>query len=169
LRIRRLSNRRFFILGRPSAHLVGAVDRLARTTGSDQVPPGKIKRGYRHEKDKFAVSGLAALPGETVTAPRVAECAVLIEAKVAQVHEVAQDDDIWRGNLAAIEVRVTRVHAHPAIMMKGQLNRIDPDKWRPLIMSFQEFYGLSPEKLQRSELGQIPEELYKPRGWRPAA
>lgn len=88
---------------------------------------------------------------------------VQIEAKVAQ------DDDIWRGNLAAIEVRVTRVHAHPAIMMKGQLNRIDPDKWRPLIMSFQEFYGLSPEKLQRSELGQIPEELYKPRGWRPAA
>ena len=72
-------------------------------------------------------------------------------------------------NLAAIEVRVTRVHAHPAIMMKGQFNRIDPDKWRPLIMSFQEFYGLSPEKLQRSELGQIPEELYKPRDWRPAA
>ena len=33
--------------------LVGAVDRLARTTGSDPVPPGKIMRGYRHEKDKF--------------------------------------------------------------------------------------------------------------------
>ena len=73
------------------------------------------------------------------------------------------------GNLVAIEVRVTRVHAHPEIMMEGEPNRIDPDKWRPLIMSFQQFYGLAPKKLQRSELGQIPESQYRPPGWRPAA
>jgi hypothetical protein len=72
-------------------------------------------------------------------------------------------------NLVAIEVRVSRVHAHPEIMMDGQPNRIDPDRWRPLIMSFQQFYGLTAEKLQRSELGQIPESAYKPPGWRPAA
>ena len=35
--------------------LVGAVDRLARTTGSNPVPPGKLMRGYRHERDKFAL------------------------------------------------------------------------------------------------------------------
>jgi flavin reductase (DIM6/NTAB) family NADH-FMN oxidoreductase RutF len=157
------------VLNLPSADLVGAVDRLARTTGSDPVPPGKVRRGYRHVKDKFALGGLTALPGDTVAAPRAAECPVQIEAKVAHVHEMAQEDEVWRGNLAAIEVRVTRVHAHPAIMMDGEPNRIDPDKWRPLIMSFQQFYGLAPEKLQRSELGQIPEGLYKPPGWRPAA
>ena len=82
---------------------------------------------------------------------------------------MAQEDDVWRGNLAAIEVRITRVHAHAAIMMDGEPNRIDPDKWRPLIMSFQQFYGLTADKLQRSELGQIPETLYKPPGWQPAA
>ena len=82
---------------------------------------------------------------------------------------MAQDDKVWRGNIAAIEVRITRVHAHPAIMMEGEPNRIDPDKWRPLIMSFQQFYGLAPEKLQRSELGQIPERYYRPPGWQPAA
>ncbi|MFY9954158.1 flavin reductase family protein [Bradyrhizobium sp.] len=157
------------VLNLPSAHLVGAVDRLARTTGSNPVPAGKIRRGYRHEKDKFALSGLTALPGETVAAPRAAECPVQIEAKVAHVHEMAQEDEIWRGNLAAIEVRVTRVHAHPQVMMEGEPNRIDTDKWRRLIMSFQQFYGLTPEKLQRSELGQIPETAYKPPGWRPAA
>ena len=27
--------------------------------------------------------------------------------------------------------------------MDGWPNRIDPDKWRPLIMSFQKFYGLA--------------------------
>src|SRR5438445_6732736 len=74
------------VLNLPSADLVAAVDRLARTTGSDPVPPGKLYRGYRHEKDKFGVSGLTALPGETVGAPRAAECPVQLEAKVAHVH-----------------------------------------------------------------------------------
>jgi flavin reductase (DIM6/NTAB) family NADH-FMN oxidoreductase RutF len=157
------------VLNLPSADLVGAVNSLARTTGSNPVPAGKIQRGYRHEKNKFEISGLTALPGETVAAPRAAECPVQIEAKVAHVHEMAQEDKVWRGNLVAIEVRVTRVHAHPGILMDGQSNRIDPDKWRPLIMSFQQFYGLTPQKLQRSELGQIPESVYKPPGWRPAA
>ena len=133
---------------------------LARTTGSNPVPAGKIKRGYRHEKGKFEISGLTRLASETVAAPRAAECPVQIEAKVAHVHEMAQHDEVWRGNLVAIEVRVTRVHAHPAIMMDGQPNRIDPDKWRPLIMSFQQFYGLMPTRLQRSELAQIPETAY---------
>ena len=155
------------VLNLPSADLVSAVDRLARTTGTDPVPPGKLQRGYRHVKDKFAVSGLTALPGETVAAPRVAECPVQIEAKVAEVHGLAAEDEVWRGRIAAIEIRITRVHAHPAIMMEGEANRIDPDKWRPLIMSFQEFYGLTPNKLQRSELGQIPEKFYKPPSWRP--
>ena len=38
------------VLNLPSAALVGAVDRLARTTGSDPVPPGKAMRGYRHDQ-----------------------------------------------------------------------------------------------------------------------
>ena len=46
-------------------------------------------------------------------------------------------------------------------MMDGAANRIDPDKWMPLIMSFQQFYALAPGKLQRSELGQISEETYR--------
>lgn len=156
------------VLNLPSADLVAAVDRLARTTGSDPVPPGKLYRGYRHAKDKFGLSELTALAGETVSAPRAAECPVQMEAKVAHVHEMAQDDSVWRGNLVAIEVRITRVHAHPDIIMDGTSNRIDPDKWRPLILSFQEFYGLTPQRLQRSELGQIPEAIYRPPGWQPA-
>ena len=157
------------VLNLPSAALVGAVDRLARTTGSDPVPPGKMMRGYRHARDKFGLCGLTAMPGETVAAPRALECPVQIEAKVARVHEMAQDDAVWCGNLAAIEVRVTRIHAHSGIMMEGESNRVDPDKWRPLIMSFQQFSELTPQKLQRSELGQIPEKMYKPPGWKPAA
>lgn len=156
------------VLNLPSADLVGAVDRLARTTGSNPIPAGKQKRGYRYEKDKFGISELTPLTGGTVAAPRAVECPVQMEAKVAHIHEMAADDDVWRGNLVAIEVRITRVHADPQIMMKGHPNRIDPDKWHPLIMSFQEFYGLAQGKLQRSELGQIPEAYYRPPGWKPA-
>lgn len=52
------------------------------------------------------------------------------------------------------------MHVDRAILMDGHPNRIDPDKWRPLIMSFQEYYGLGP-KLHPSRLGEIPEELYR--------
>jgi len=156
------------VLNLPSAALVGAVDRLARTTGSDPVPAGKKMRGYRHEKHKFELSGLTAKPGDTVAAPRAIECPVQIEAKLAHSHGLAQDDATWRSRLSAIEVRVTRVHAHPDIIMDGAPDRIDPDKWRPLIMNFQQFYGLTEGKLQRSELGQIPEASYRPPGWQPA-
>lgn len=157
------------VLNLPSAAQVGAVDRLARTTGSDPVPPGKLRRGYRFEPDKFGISGLTPMRGETVSAPRALECPVQIEAKLVHVHHMAEDDAVWRGNLVALELRVARVHAHPELLMEGHFNRIDPDKWRPLIMSFQQFYGLAPGKLARSELAEIPEAFYRPPGWQPAA
>jgi flavin reductase (DIM6/NTAB) family NADH-FMN oxidoreductase RutF len=156
------------VLNLPSENLVRAVDAIARTTGYNPVPPGKAARGYRHVKDKFAESGLTALPSETAAAPRAAECPVQMEVKVAHVHGLAQEDNVWRGNLLAIEVRVTRIHAHPDVLMDGDTNRIDPDKWRPLIMSFQQFYRVAPNKLHRSELAQIPERSYRPPGWQPA-
>lgn len=57
-------------------------------------------------------------------------------------------------------VDAPRVHIEESIWLAGEPNRIDPDKWRPLIMSFQEFYGLG-SRLQSSTLGQIPEYLYR--------
>jgi hypothetical protein len=45
--------------------------------------------------------------------------------------------------------------------MEGEPNRVDPDKWRPLIMSFQTFYGLEPHQLRHSTLGEISEALYR--------
>jgi len=45
-------------------------------------------------------------------------------------------------------------------MMDGVQDRVDPNKWRPLIMSFQQFYGLGPQ-LQKSILAEIPEALYR--------
>ena len=64
-------------------------------------------------------------------------------------------------NAHATTVRITRVHADPSVLVDGKPNYIDPDKWRPLIMSFQRFYGLGAE-LADSRLARIPESAYRP-------
>ena len=62
--------------------------------------------------------------------------------------------------LIAIEVEIVRVHADSSILVPGETDPIDPDKCRPLIMSFQHFYGLTP-RLQPSRLATIPESAYR--------
>jgi flavin reductase (DIM6/NTAB) family NADH-FMN oxidoreductase RutF len=154
------------VLNLPSDDMAGAVNRLARTTGSDPVPAAKLMRGYRHEKDKFGTARLTPAAGDLVAAPRALECPVQLEARVEAVHELAANDAAWRGRTLAFEVKIVRVHADESILMPGEPNRIDPDRWRPLIMSFQEFYGLADGRLQHSTLGEIPEQSYQPPGAR---
>lgn len=155
------------VLNLPSADLVHAVDRLARTTGSDPVPPHKLAMGYRHERDKFAVAGLTAMPSLDVAPARVRECPVQLEARLAGVHPLADHIESDREKLLALEVTILRVHVHESVRMAGHANRIDPDRWRPLIMSFGQFYGLG-ERLRHSTLAEIPEDIYRPMSRREA-
>jgi flavin reductase (DIM6/NTAB) family NADH-FMN oxidoreductase RutF len=149
------------VMNLPSESMVAAVNRLAMTTGTDPVPPGKVARGYRYEKSKFEISGLTPVVSQTVAAPRVEECPVQLEAVVEHVKDLAENDEKLRGRTKVFEMRVQRVHVAQEILMEGHVDRIDPDKWRPLIMSFQRFYGLSPNQIHESTLGQIPEALYR--------
>jgi flavin reductase (DIM6/NTAB) family NADH-FMN oxidoreductase RutF len=158
---RNLQRTRQCVLNLPSQAQVSNVDRLALTTGVDPVPPAKAARGYRHVRDKFAASGFTAEPSHVVGAPRVRECPVQLEAVVEAVQGIADDDAGLRGRLLNIEVRVVRVHLDAAIVMDGHPDRVDPDRWRPLIMSFQKFYGLGHEQLQPSALASIPEAMYR--------
>ncbi|WP_328610503.1 flavin reductase family protein [Amycolatopsis sp. NBC_00345] len=148
------------VLNLPSDALAAAVDRLALTTGSDPVPPGKLKRGYFHVADKFGRAGLTPVPSETVAPPRVAECPVAMEAVLEAVHPFADEDEAQRGGVVGLEVRVQRVFVHEDIRVPGTADRIDPDRWRPLIMSFQQLYGLGPQ-VHESTLARISERLYR--------
>jgi flavin reductase (DIM6/NTAB) family NADH-FMN oxidoreductase RutF len=150
------------VLNLPSVDQVGAVDRLARTTGSDPVPPHKQAMGYRHERDKFGVAGLTSLESLEIRPPRVAECPVQLEARWVASHALAENDPLRRGLLTALEVQICKVHVHSSLAMEGYSDRIDPVKWRPLIMSFCEFFGLG-DKLHPSRLAEIPESAYRPR------
>jgi hypothetical protein len=58
-----------------------------------------------------------------------------------------------------MEFRILRVYLDHTIIMKGSNNRVNPDKWKPLIMSFQKFYGLG-DQVHSSKLSTIPEVLY---------
>lgn len=148
------------VLNLPSADNVAAVNRLARLTGTNPVPQKKRNRGYSHEKSKFEIAGLTPVKSETVRPPRALECPVQMEAVVAAKHDLMEDDDVTRGAIVTFEVRIQRVHVHPNILMDDHRNRVDPDKWRPLIMSFQRFYSLGSE-IHESTLARIPEELYR--------
>lgn len=150
------------VLNLPSAEQVDAVNRLAKTTGSDPVPPHKQAMGYRHEADKFGAAGLTPAASELVRPPRVAECPVNLEATLQAVHPLAVRDEERRGGLVALEVRIERVHVAEGVRMAGHRDRIDPDRWRPIIMSFQQLYGLS-GRLQASRLAEIDESSYRPR------
>lgn len=158
---RNLRRERQCVLNLPSQHEVAAVNRLALTTGTNPVPGPKAARGYQHVKDKFGAAGFTPDASHTVEPPRVRECPVQMEAVVEAIHGVADDDDALRGRILNIEVRVQRVHLHPSILMDGEHDRVDPDKWRPLIMSFQKFYGLAPSQLHASTLSSIPEKMYR--------
>jgi len=149
------------VLNLPSVNEVGGVNRLALTTGSNPVPPGKLARGYRHVRDKFSLARFTPVASETVAAPRVVECPVQLEGIVESTYALAAGDAALRGRVVTFEVRIQRVYLEQSILADGEPNRIDPDRWRPLIMSFQKFYGLAPGQLHPSALEQIPETMYR--------
>jgi flavin reductase (DIM6/NTAB) family NADH-FMN oxidoreductase RutF len=144
------------VLNLPSVHQVAAVDRLALTTGQEHVSDRKLAVGYRYEPDKFGRAGLTAVQSTTVSPFRVAECPVHLEATVSDIHVLGGGE----GSAAAVELAVTHVHVEESLRLAGTANRIDPDRWRPLIMSFQQFYGLG-DRVRPSTLSSIAEEWYR--------
>ena len=154
-----LSTEKEAVLNLPSANEVEAVNLLAKTTGTNPVPQSKVLKGYRFEEDKFEIAGLTRVQSETVKALRVKECPVHMEVVVKAVHNLAEDDSLHQGKIKTFELKINRIFLDKSILMDNDPNRIDPDKWKPLIMSFQEFYTVG-TKIHRSILAEIPESLY---------
>jgi len=148
--VENLLRERECVLNLPSADLVSAVDRLALTTGKNPIPDYKVKKGFQYVSDKFAHAGLTPVASEVVCPPRVAECAVQLEAMVQEFHPFGDSEDFSM----AIEVRIVRVHIDETLLNTEKRHYIDADKWNPLIMSFCEFYGLG-KNLHPSRLAKV--------------
>ncbi|GFP53349.1 uncharacterized protein YdfE [Trichoderma asperellum] len=156
------------VINLPSDDINDAVNALARTTGAADIttvePDAgylyfKRMNGYTYVADKFSHANLMAQASELVRPARIAECPAQMEAELVGVYDMCRDSDA-KGSMA-LEVKVVHTHVDDSIRMEGHNNVIDPDLWRPMIMSFQELYGLNPGKVAPSVLAQIEEEKYR--------
>src|SRR5271169_2183631 len=108
------------------------------------------------------------LPADTAGRPGPPNAPVNLEARVADIYELEKDDSGTGAGAVAVEVTITCVHVHPApactcIPASGSpapRTASTPDAWRPLIMSFQHFYGPG-DRLHPSRLAAIDEERYR--------
>lgn len=131
------------VINLPSVEMVSHVDRLAMTTGRDPVPEKKLSWGYRHEADKFGLSGLTPVPSEAVAPPRVQECPIQMEGIVESVRPFGKNV-----SANAFEVHIVKLHVDESLLVSGTdpaRPHIDPVRWRPLIMSFCRFFGIANE------------------------
>jgi flavin reductase (DIM6/NTAB) family NADH-FMN oxidoreductase RutF len=156
-----LKRERECVLNLASESNVDAVNRLTRTTGSRRVPFHKAAMGWRHEADKLARAGLTAVASHVVRAPRIAECPVQLEAKVVSVRPFARGDGRMAVPACATEVHIQETHVEESLL-RGE-DRIDPDRWRPLIMSFRELFSLAANARETpSRLARGPESAWAP-------
>ena len=138
------------VLNLPSSEMVSVVDTLALTTGKTPVPEGKLKMGYKYVKDKFGLAGLKSVNSELVEPHRVLECPIQLEAKLEKYNQLRES-----GKYAySIEVKIVRMHIEKSLLSDKRRHYVDTDKWRPLIMSFCEFYELG-NNVHSSRLAQV--------------
>jgi len=131
------------VVNLPSPDMWRQVETLAPLTGKNPVPEDK-KEKFRFEPDKFRAGSFSRMPSETVSAPRVRECPVQMEAAVRKIHALEGDPRLQRlGGGSAVEVEILRVHVRPDFVLKN--NYIDPEKWQPLIYNFRHYFGLGEE------------------------
>jgi len=125
------------VINLPSADLASAVEAIAPTTGRTPVPEEK-RASYRHESDKWSLGGFTRVGSQDVLPPRIGECPVQIEARVAQLIEIDG------GSAVAVEAEILRVHAYESILRPQGPDRVDTDKWQPLYYSFRHYFAQGP-------------------------
>ena len=136
--IENLQREKECVLNLPSVDMVDAVDRLALTTGKNPVPDYKVRMNFRFEPYKFETAGLTPVPSDVVKPPRARECPIQLEAKVENIYMLGKAEN----HLSTVEVTIIRTHIADDLLNVEKRHHIDPDKWKPLIMNFLEFYGL---------------------------
>ncbi|NEY32369.1 flavin reductase family protein [Streptomyces sp. PRKS01-65] len=134
---RNLAARPDLVINVASPELWEKVERLAPLTGAHPVPESK-RAVYRYEPDKFAAAGLTPAGSDLVGPPRVAECALQLEARARALTPGGA------GLFLSVECEVLRVHADERIVVPGT-QHIDPSRWSPLIYNFRHYHGLAPE------------------------
>jgi len=149
------------VLNMPSAQLVDAVDRIAKTTGRKKLPLHKKALGYEYQADKFTAAGLTQQKSINVGPSRIEECPVQLEAKLAKTSSFGESDSKMAVPSVAFELNIEKVHVEELILKDANKSYVDPDKWHPLIMSFRKFYSTG-DYIHESKLAEGSEAKYAP-------
>lgn len=128
-----LRRERNCVINLPSASQHDIVEALAPLTGRQPVPAYKRER-FRYEPRKFAAAGLSELDSDLVSAPRVAECPVHLEAAVMAIHAASDE------SFAIVETQVLRVHIAEELAVPHS-HHVDTARWRPLFYVFRHYFG----------------------------
>lgn len=75
------------VLNLPSPALAAAVDAIALYTGSEEVPPHKLARGYACEPHEFERAGVTPVASELASVPRVGRVGGRGDEHTGQVHD----------------------------------------------------------------------------------
>ncbi len=118
-----ISDTREFVVNLPGTRLLRETDLCGSCSGRDT--------------DKFAETGLTAIPAEKVKPPLIAECPVNIECRLLSVQEMG-DHDLFLGE-------VLLVHADDSVL-DGE-GRVSPAKLEPFVFMYNcghagEYWGL---------------------------
>jgi len=157
------------VLNLASGDLAEQVNALALLTGSKEIPLHKKILGYKSVKDKFVHSGLTPQTApqtsdqdkENEKPSAIKECPIQLEVSVENFSHFGQNDERMAVPAYAIELKINKVSVMPRVLQDGSNNKIDPNKWNPLIMNFRKLYSLTSE-LNESRLARKPEALYAP-------
>lgn len=126
------------VLNLPSAEQWQQVEQIAPFTAKNPVPEFQLGQ-YQFCDNKFALGGFTAEPCQFVKPARIKECPLSAECSVKRCSP--------REGYAIIEMEILTVHALPELIMNG--NKINPEKWQPLIYNFRHYHGLT-ESLGRN-------------------
>jgi len=129
------------VINFPPSSLFNQVEKIANLTGANPIPDYKKGR-YQYDPDKFMSGGFTSLKSELVQPPRIAECQLQLEGVLKNVLQI-NDDPKEASAVAAVEVRVVRVHADERLITDDKY--INPKNWNPLIYNFRHYYGLGNE------------------------
>ena len=135
------------VVNLPTPEMWQQVEKLAPLTGKNPVPELKAKQ-FHFEPQKFETANLTPLASDLVKPKRAKECAVHLEAKVTQLHNLSGEKLRRAGGAIAAEVEVLRVHVATEFILEGDY--IDPEKWSPLIYNFRHYYRLADKELGKT-------------------
>lgn len=106
------------------------VEKIANVTAKSPVPENPP--GYTFCEDKFSLGGFTPAASNLVQPMRILDCPISAECRVSQISE--------REGYAIVEMQILTVHAKPELIFDGQ--KINPEKWQPLIYNFRHYHGL---------------------------